>query len=102
MSNWHPVGKLSELAQSRSKYLELEGKEIAVFHADGNLYATDNFCPHRGGPLFRGNIEPGPSVRCPLHGWNFDLASGACLNMPQAKINCFSVEVRDEEVWVKL
>ena len=102
MSNWHSVGTLNELKSQKSKYVELSGKELAVFHINGNLFATDNFCPHRGGPLSKGNIEQGPSVRCPLHGWAFDLASGNCLNMPQAKVGTFPVEVRGEEVFVSL
>lgn len=101
-TNWHSVGKLAELKSKISKYAEVAGKEIAVFCLKGELFAVDNFCPHRGGPLFRGNIEPGPSVRCPLHGWHFDLNSGNCLNMPQAKVSTFPVEIRGEEVFVKI
>ena len=99
---WHPVSKLEDLKKARSKFIELEGKEIAVFLIDDALFATSNFCPHRGGPLFRGAVEAGPSIRCPLHGWNFDLKSGACLNMPQAKVDCYPVEVRNNEIFVQI
>lgn len=102
MSDWHSAGKLNDLKSTNSKYLELGGKEVALFQIQGKFFATDNFCPHRGGPLFRGRLEPGPSVRCPLHGWNFDIESGACLNMPNAKISTFPVEVRGEEVFVQV
>lgn len=102
MAEWQSVAKLDDFKSAKSKYLDLAGKEIALFSVEGKLYATDNFCPHRGGPLFRGHIEPGPSVRCPLHGWNFEMASGQCLNMPQSKINTYPIEVRGSEVFVQI
>jgi nitrite reductase/ring-hydroxylating ferredoxin subunit len=48
---------------------------------EGRLYAVGNRCPHRGGPLVRGRLEKLPesgawAVRCPIHGWLFDLATG--------------------------
>jgi nitrite reductase (NADH) small subunit len=52
---------------------------IAVFRQrDGRLFATDNTCPHRGGPLADG-IVGGGKVICPLHAWKFDLETGRCL-----------------------
>lgn len=52
---------------------------IAVFRQrDGRLFATDNACPHRGGPLADGIFGAG-KVICPLHAWKFDLEIGRCL-----------------------
>jgi nitrite reductase (NADH) small subunit len=52
---------------------------IAVFRQrDGRLFATDNTCPHRGGPLADG-VAGGGKVICPLHAWKFDLETGHCL-----------------------
>jgi nitrite reductase (NADH) small subunit len=45
----------------------LEGSE--------RFLATDNRCPHQGGPLCDG-IVTGASVVCPLHAWKVNLASG--------------------------
>ena len=53
---------------------------IAVFRQrDGRLFASDNECPHRGGPLADGIVGAG-KVICPLHAWKFDLATGRCLS----------------------
>ena len=52
---------------------------IAVFRQrDGRLFATDNTCPHRGGPLADGIIGGG-KVICPFHAWKFDLETGCCV-----------------------
>jgi nitrite reductase (NADH) small subunit len=52
---------------------------IAVFRQrDGRLFATDNACPHRGGPLADGIVGDG-KVICPFHAWKVDLETGRCL-----------------------
>lgn len=91
--NWHPVGTIEEI-KSAPKCAEIAGKELAVFYIEARPFAVSNVCPHRGGPLSKGTIEAGPSVRCPLHGWTFDLVSGACLNMPTAKVDTYPIEER--------
>jgi nitrite reductase (NADH) small subunit len=54
-------------------------RTIAVFRQRaGRLFAVDNKCPHRGGPLADGIVGAG-KVICPLHAWKFDLATGRCL-----------------------
>jgi nitrite reductase (NADH) small subunit len=51
---------------------------IAVFRQrDGKLFATQNQCPHRQGPLADGIVGAG-TVICPFHAWKFDLATGRC------------------------
>jgi nitrite reductase (NADH) small subunit len=53
------------------------GREIAVFRQrDGRLFATQNRCPHKQGPLSDGLVGAG-KVICPLHAKKFDLATGA-------------------------
>ena len=54
------------------------GEEVAVFRQrDGRLFATQNRCPHRQGPLSEGVVGNG-TVICPLHAHRFDLKSGDC------------------------
>ncbi|MHB2019417.1 MAG: Rieske (2Fe-2S) protein [Candidatus Xenobia bacterium] len=50
-------------------------RSVAVFNLDGEFYAIDNLCPHRGGPLGDGWVEHGV-VTCPWHGWEFEIKTG--------------------------
>lgn len=71
--------------------------EIALFNVDGRVYAVNNACPHRGGPLVRGAIETtpeGPMLRCPMHGWPFRLATGESVRPGRATV--YTVEVLGE------
>ena len=81
----------------------MEGKEVALFNVGGRYYAIGNRCPHRSGPLFRGRVEEvegKPAVRCPLHGWLFELATGRCLTRASASVPTFPVVCEDSEVRV--
>lgn len=91
---------LQNLQPGQSCLQKVGAQEIAVFNVEGQLYAVGNKCPHRGGPLSRGRVESGagPSVRCPIHGWLFDLKSGACLNQPQAKIPAYEVTYQNGQL----
>jgi len=59
--------------------VEVEGKKIALFNVDGSIYAIDDTCTHRGGPLSKGVLE-GKQVTCPWHGATFDVTTGDVLD----------------------
>ena len=89
------------------RVVTVEGEPVAVFNVEGQYRAIGNRCPHRGGPLSRGRLEPlppeaspsgGVAVRCPIHGWLFDLATGRCLNQPEASVPAYRVTCRDGAV----
>ncbi|HSE31780.1 MAG TPA: Rieske 2Fe-2S domain-containing protein [Pyrinomonadaceae bacterium] len=66
------------------------GHEVAVFNIDGEYYAIDNFCPHKGAPLSEGTLC-GHIIECALHGWQFDVRTGECLTVPE-RIRTYQVE----------
>ena len=85
------VAKASELAPGRARLVTAGGRDIALFNVAGAFYALANKCPHVSGPLCRGTIiglssadvpgqyrleRPGEFVRCPWHGWEFDVRNG--------------------------
>ncbi|HYV26540.1 MAG TPA: nitrite reductase small subunit NirD [Candidatus Eisenbacteria bacterium] len=79
--------------------LKLNEHEIAVFNVGGTFYALDGRCPHRGGPLGVGCVEDS-RVYCPLHGWGFDLETGACIDNPERPVKTYPTRVRDGEVQI--
>jgi nitrite reductase (NADH) small subunit len=53
--------------------------DIAIFRtSDNQLFALEDRCPHKGGPLSQG-IVFGRRVACPLHGWTVELADGCAV-----------------------
>ena len=85
------VARAVEVAPGHCKIVSVNGREIGVFNVDGRYFALANRCPHEGGPLCQGRIvalvqSEGPGhyrlarhqefLRCPWHGWEFDIRTG--------------------------
>ena len=71
------LGSVETIALGQGRCYLVGDEEIAVFRQrDGRLFATQNHCPHRQGPLSEGVIGAG-KVICPLHAHKFDLTTGA-------------------------
>ncbi len=77
-----------------------EGQEIALFNVNGDIYALDNACPHMEGPLGEGDVKEG-CVTCPWHAWQFDLKTGACINMPGDDATVIDVVVKDGTIYLE-
>jgi len=75
------------------------GTAIAVAKVSGEFYAIDNTCPHAEGPLGEGELS-GPVVKCPYHGWEFDVRDGTCLTASDCAVKAFEVRVVDDAVCV--
>jgi nitrite reductase [NAD(P)H] small subunit len=75
--------------------------DIAVFrNADDEVFALEDRCPHRGGPLSQG-IVFGRRVSCPLHGWTVALEDGCAVAPDKGCARSFRVTLAPDG-WVKL
>jgi nitrite reductase/ring-hydroxylating ferredoxin subunit len=81
--------------------VEAAGRTIALFNADGKLYAIDNACLHRGGSLAAGDVY-GTHVVCPLHGWEYDFTTGCSVDDPSMKLRCYRVRTEGDDIIVEL
>jgi 3-phenylpropionate/trans-cinnamate dioxygenase ferredoxin subunit len=85
------VGTVDEIPPGGRKIVQVAGRSIGVFNVGGDFLAVLNRCPHQGGPLCLGNTHgflrsaavgefdysrPGEVLRCPWHGWEYDLRTG--------------------------
>jgi len=76
-----PVVVADELQEGAGKALTVNGTEVAVFRCSNRLYALENRCPHAAGSLADGTVD-GDEVICPLHGYRFNIRTGACSTDP--------------------
>lgn len=91
LENWIAACRLEELPLGGRKLVKVNNTEIALFNVKGAIYAIKNRCPHRSGPLIRGFIDTAGGIKCPMHGWRFDLRDGrserpACATVYQVKV----------------
>jgi NAD(P)H-dependent nitrite reductase small subunit len=101
MGSFMRVAKISEISPGKSKLIDVEGRPIAIYNAGGTFYATDNYCPHKGGPLHEG-VLMGNMVICPWHSWTFDVTNGKCLTNPIAKVSCFQIKVEGDDLLLEV
>ena len=84
---WIWVTEAENIPPREGRSVTVAGREIAVFNLGGDRFlATENQCPHKGGPLADG-IVAGNSVVCPLHGWKINLQKGL-VDRPTGQVVC--------------
>ena len=73
------VGPLTSIPPGEGRNFEMGGQKIAVFRNRADeVFAVEATCPHKGGPLADGLLG-GSTLVCPLHGWKFELTTGAAI-----------------------
>ena len=91
MPQKHVVARAQDIGAGERLAIKVANRDIAVFNVGGEYYALANTCPHEGGPLCAGFItgialsdgphdyrieRKGEFIRCPWHGWEFDIKTG--------------------------
>ncbi|KXK01146.1 MAG: Naphthalene 1,2-dioxygenase/salicylate 5-hydroxylase systems, ferredoxin component [Nitrospirae bacterium] len=95
------VAQVDQVPPGTCRTVEVEGIALALCNVNGTFWAVDNACPHAGGPLGEGRVV-GESVRCPWHGWRFNLRTGERPENPEIRVACVEVRVEDGNVQVKV
>lgn len=97
---WTTLCDLDELVEDRGLYVDIDGRELAVFLHDGQPHVLENTCPHAGGSLSGGHVEEiggTPCAVCPVHAWAFRLEDGEYYDMPGFEAKVFPSRVLDHE-----
>jgi nitrite reductase (NADH) small subunit len=90
------LGPLDRIPPGEGRTFELRGKRVAVFRTRaGEVFATQASCPHRQGPLADGLLGE-RCVVCPLHGFKFDLATGAPIGHACGQVATYPVSVGED------
>ena len=98
MSELIKVARTDQLPVGARKLCTIEDRRIALFNLGGTLYAIDNHCPHRDGPVAAGELNDSV-VTCPWHGWRFNVTDGRCLE-DGANLRCYPVHIEGGDVLV--
>lgn len=100
--NWVEIGPLTDISPLGTRIIKRAEGNIAVFRtADDRVYALDNKCPHKGGPLADGIVH-GCRVTCPLHNWVLDLETGKAVAPDEGEAKTWPVKIEDGVVFVQI
>lgn len=106
-----PVGTAEELRQEGCRVVEVRGRPVGVISTEDGFFAVFDRCPHMGAAMTRGTVsgtfqaaaphelvygQHDRVIRCPWHGWEFDLESGRSLLEPdRVGLKTYPVTVED-------
>ncbi|MSO90890.1 MAG: Rieske (2Fe-2S) protein [Acetobacteraceae bacterium] len=113
----HIVAAVTDIPPGSRKLVTVRGRPIVVFNIKGEFFGLFNRCPHQGGELVNGTLcglvqanEPGvytytregEVLRCPWHGWEFDVRTGQSWCEPsKIQTRSYPVEITSGETLVK-
>ena len=109
----HVVAAVADVPPGQGRRIAVAGRDIALFNVDGAFFALSDRCPHEGASLAAGRLvglaeadEPGQYrltrknefLRCPWHGWEFDMRNGQSWFDPKRfKVRSYPVAVESGE-----
>lgn len=111
------VARVEQIPDGARKIVGVENISVGIFNIGGEYFAIKNVCPHQGAPLCEGHIQTthapsdvgefapcleGRVLRCPWHGWEFDIPSGQALYDARARVATYEVRVENEEILLVL
>lgn len=99
---WKTICPLTDIPKLGARVVRTADKEIGVFRTDDDrVFAINNSCPHKGGPLSQG-IVYGDKVACPLHSWKISLVDGKAEEPDVGQTACFQVKVEEGIVYLQV
>jgi len=98
---WTEALGLGALPKGSLKKVSLKGRNLVLIHTGQGISALLDACVHEGGSLAEGSIS-GDCVTCPLHGWKFDVKTGACRNDGRFCQPAFETRLDGDRILVKL
>jgi naphthalene 1,2-dioxygenase system ferredoxin subunit len=82
--------------------VDVEGRQLALYVVNGEVYATDNICTHGHARLCDGFLED-YEIECPLHQGRFDIRNGKAMCEPlTVDLKSYPVRIQDGRVFVDL
>ncbi|MBP1842730.1 nitrite reductase (NADH) small subunit [Rhizobium petrolearium] len=100
--NWHPIGDISDIPLRGARCVKTPQGKIAVFRtAENEIFAIEDHCPHKGGPLSQGIIHE-KAVTCPLHNWVISLETGKALGADDGEVQTIPVRNENGKLFIKL
>src|SRR5438874_3867679 len=97
-----PIMAAQQLRERETLRVEIDGQVMTIAKIENRLFAFQEFCTHRFGPLSEGKFE-GFNVQCPWHNSCFDVRTGKVTNGPaKVDLKIFEVEMREGKVGIVL
>lgn len=100
--NWFDIGTIEDIPRRGARCVKTPQGRIGVFRThDDRIFAIEDHCPHKGGPLSQGIVH-GAAVTCPLHNWSISLETGRAMGADEGAVRTIPVRVEDGRIAIGL
>ena len=104
MSNteWTDAAAVDDVPEDDVVGMIVAGRDMALYNAGGEIFATDNICTHGHARLCEGFLD-GHEIECPLHQGKFDVRTGqpTCAPVTEA-IRSYPVKIEGGRVFLAI
>ncbi len=98
MTDWIDIAPLDDVPKRGARMVKTALGCVAVFRtANDEVFALDNACPHKAGPLAEGIVH-GKSVTCPLHNWVISLETGKAQGADEGQVNTYPARIESGRI----
>lgn len=103
MSNdWIEIGQIDDIPKLGARIVKRSEGDIALFrNSQDAIFALNNRCPHKGGPLSEGLVS-GNRVTCPLHNWMIDLQNGQAIAPDVGCTPAYPIKLEGRTIFLNL
>jgi nitrite reductase (NADH) small subunit len=99
---WFAIGTIQDVPRRGARRVATPHGSIAVFRtADDQIFAIEDRCPHKGGPLSQGIVH-GTAVTCPLHNWVISLETGKAQGADEGCVRTIPVRLAEDALFISL
>lgn len=99
---WKTIVGVEDLIEDDVIGVVIEGKDLAIYRIDGEVYVTDNICTHGLARLSDGFVEDG-QIECPLHQGKFCIKTGKALCAPlEVDVQTYPTKVENDQVYAAM
>lgn len=99
---WFDLGAVSSIPVRGARTVRTPRRDIAVFRtANDEIFALENRCPHKGGPLSEGIVH-GRKVACPLHHWVIDLEDGQATGADKGCARSYPIKIVQGRIYINM
>ncbi|WP_182550521.1 nitrite reductase small subunit NirD [Phyllobacterium myrsinacearum] len=96
--NWIEIGTINDIPRRGARCVNTPHGKIAVFRTmEDQIFAIDDHCPHKGGPLSQGIVH-GAAVTCPLHNWVISLETGKALGADEGSVKTIAIRLDGDRI----
>jgi len=99
---WIEVGHITDIPRRGARCVKGPGYTVALFRtADDQVFALEDECPHKGGPLSQGIVHDG-CVTCPLHNWVISLKTGEAQGEDEGSVPTIPVRLDGTRIFIDM